>query len=129
MKNRPTCFTSDGSSLLFFLKGDYVLIVPQTVTCADMLGRFQPTLMLSPCEIASCFRLPEHFVRELVKNGSVVSVRVGRRILVNAESVKRYLNTGVPQGASPETNAPSQAAKPTAPSGGKLAPISLKSHC
>ena len=81
---------------------------------------YKPPLMLSPVETAERFNLPQHFVREIAANGSVVSIRAGRRILINAESVERYLTTGEPQGAVPAAeNVP-------APSGGRIAPIPLK---
>lgn len=81
---------------------------------------YKPPLMLSPVETAERFNLPQHFVRELAANGSVVSIRAGRRILINAESVERYLTTGEAQGAvTAAENVP-------APSGGRIVPIPLK---
>ena len=81
---------------------------------------YKPPLMLSPVETAERFNLPQHFVREIAANGSVVSIRSGRRILINAESVERYLTTGEPQGAVPAAeNVP-------APSGGRIVPVPLK---
>lgn len=44
-------------------------------------------------EIAEMYRLPMHFVRALVNNGEVVAVRVGNKILVNADRFGEYLNT------------------------------------
>ena len=82
---------------------------------------YKPPLMLSPVETAERFNLPQHFVREIVANGSVVSIRAGRRILINAESVERYLTTGEAQGSS----VPKSEHIP-APSGGRIMPIPLK---
>ena len=80
---------------------------------------YKPPLMLSPVETAERFNLPQHFVREIVTNGSVVSIRAGRRILINAESVERYLTTGEAQGAVPAAeNVP-------APSGRQIAPVQV----
>lgn len=48
---------------------------------------------------AQILKLPVHFMRAAVANGDVVSVRAGRKFLVNIDSVIAFLNTGVPQGA------------------------------
>lgn len=56
--------------------------------------------MLTVRETAERFKLPVHFVRACVGDGSFVSVRAGRKFLVNAESVTAFLSTGKPQGAT-----------------------------
>lgn len=56
--------------------------------------------MESITKTAELFKLPVHFVRAAVANGDVVSVRAGRKILVNLDSLAAFLNTGKPQGAS-----------------------------
>lgn len=55
--------------------------------------------MLTIREVAELFKLPLHFVRSCVGDSSFVSVRAGRKFLVNAESVTAFLSTGKPQGA------------------------------
>ncbi len=49
---------------------------------------------------ADIYGLPVHAVRMMVANGDVVSIRVGKKILVNVDSLTEFLNTGVPQGAA-----------------------------
>lgn len=49
---------------------------------------------------AELFKLPIHFIRAAVTNGNVVSVRAGRKFLVNIDSVTAFLSTGKPQGAA-----------------------------
>lgn len=56
--------------------------------------------MLTVRETAERFKLPVHFVRACVGDGSFVSVRAGRKFLVNAESVTAFLSTGIPQGVA-----------------------------
>lgn len=46
--------------------------------------------------------LPVHFVRVCVARGDVVSVKAGRKILINVDSFRRYLETGIPQGTPPK---------------------------
>lgn len=43
-------------------------------------------------QIAEIYNLPVHFVRSLVNSGEVVAVRVGNKILVNADKFGEYLN-------------------------------------
>lgn len=39
--------------------------------------------------------LPVHFIRECVKRGDVVAVQAGsKKIFINADSLRRYLNGG-----------------------------------
>ena len=71
--------------------------------------------MLTIKETAELFKLPVHFVRLCASNGSFVSVRAGRKFLINKESVTTFLNTGKPQGAAPQLE--------TAP---RITPISLR---
>lgn len=56
--------------------------------------------MESISNTAALFHLPVHFVRSAVANGDIVSVRAGRKILVNLDSLAAFLNTGKPQGAA-----------------------------
>ncbi len=58
-------------------------------------------------------------IRQWAKDGSIISVCAGRKILVNAESVRRYLETGIPQGISAAPKAENQ-------SGGRISAIPLK---
>lgn len=78
--------------------------------------------MLTIKETKVRYGLHECFVRRMVADGCVVSIRSGRKILVNAASVTRYLETGLPQGTAP--------AAQTSVSGGekmsRIAPISLR---
>lgn len=66
------------------------------------------------------YGLSPHFVRRCVANGDVVSVRAGRKILINADSMTAFLNTGVPQGAVCWEAAPRTENTP------RIAPISLR---
>lgn len=100
------------------------MILPQSKLYETRGGGFEPPMMLSPVEVASRFRLPEHFVRELVRNGSVVSVRAGRRILINVDSVQAYLETGISQGSLSENEV--QMEDVAISSNGRLAPIQTK---
>lgn len=50
-------------------------------------------LMLGIKETAEMYGLPVHFVRALVNNGDVTAIRVGRKILVNADKFCEYLNS------------------------------------
>ncbi|MBD5129228.1 MAG: helix-turn-helix domain-containing protein [Ruminococcaceae bacterium] len=67
---------------------------------------------------AEILGLSVHFVRTAVANGDVVSVRAGRKILVNVDSFRRYLETGIPQGTPPQAASQTE----TAP---RIMPISL----
>ena len=78
-------------------------------------------IMLTINETVKQFNLPEYFVRQCVKNGDVVSIFAGRKILINAESLSRYLTTGIPQG-----QAPKEETKKEALSGGRFTPIPVK---
>lgn len=49
--------------------------------------------MLRITDIAEMYGLPVHFVRTLVNNGEVVAVRVGNKILVNAEKFGEFLDS------------------------------------
>ncbi len=64
------------------------------------------------------YNLPPHFVRRCVANGDVVSVRAGRKILINADSMTAFLSTGIPQG-TPQV-APQDKTAP------RIAPIPLR---
>lgn len=80
--------------------------------------------MLTIRETAELFKLPVHFVRQSISNGSIVSVCAGRKFLVNAESVTAFLSTGKPQGAAVNTTESSRRSDgETAP---RIAPISLR---
>lgn len=50
--------------------------------------------MLTIAEVAKLTGLPEHFIRTAVNDGRIVSVRAGRKILINYEKFIEYLNTG-----------------------------------
>lgn len=39
-------------------------------------------------------------IYRMVADGSIVSIRAGRKILINYNSVLAYLSTGIPQGAA-----------------------------
>lgn len=80
--------------------------------------------MLTIRETAELFKLPVHFVRACVGDGSFVSVRAGRKFLVNAESVMAFLSTGKPQGAAANTTENSRRSdEKTVP---RVTPISLR---
>lgn len=74
--------------------------------------------MLTIRETAELFNLPIHFVRQKVGSGEVVSVRAGRKFLVNAESVSEFLRTGQPQGTTK--------AAPKSETVSRIMPISLR---
>lgn len=76
--------------------------------------------MLTIRETAELFKLPVHFVRACAGDGRFVSVRAGRKFLVNADSVTEFLETGIPQGA---TSAKAALQTKTTP---RIAPISLR---
>lgn len=59
---------------------------------------FVPPLMLTVDETAARFQIAKHFVRQCAANGSIVVIHAGRKLLINASSVERFLNTGEPQG-------------------------------
>lgn len=46
-------------------------------------------------ETAEIFRLPEYFIRQLVKSGKVIAINSGRKIFVNVEKFAELLNTNV----------------------------------
>ena len=46
-------------------------------------------------ETAEIFKLPEYFVRQLVKSGKVIAIKSGRKIFVNVEKFAELLNTSV----------------------------------
>ena len=80
--------------------------------------------MLTVRETAERFKLPVHFVRACVRDSSFVSVRAGRKFLVNAESVTAFLSTGKPQGAAAnDRKSSSRSDGETAP---RVTPISLR---
>lgn len=64
--------------------------------------------------------LTVHAMRMAVANGDVVSIRVGRKILVNIDSVIAFLNTGIPQGAASAKAAPQTETAP------RITPIPLR---
>lgn len=68
--------------------------------------------------------LTVHAMRMAVANGDVVSIRVGKKILVNVNSLIEFLNTGVPQGtaAHPAENS-RRSTEDYAP---RISPISLR---
>lgn len=72
---------------------------------------------------AEILGLSVHFVRTAVANGDVVSVRAGRKILVNVDSFRRYLETGIPQGAAANTTENSRRSTENEP---RITPISLR---
>lgn len=80
--------------------------------------------MLTVRETAERFKLPVHFVRSCVGDGSFVSVRAGRKFLVNAESVTAFLNTGVPQGTAATTT--ESARRSDVETARRVTPISLR---
>ncbi len=74
-------------------------------------------------------RIPEiisgvtvHAARVMVANRDVVSIRVGRKILVNVNSLVEFLNTGIPQGGVAVSNSSrsTESGKP------RIAPIPLR---
>ena len=46
-------------------------------------------------ETAEIFKLPEYFIRQLVKSGKVIAIKSGRKIFVNVEKFAELLNTSV----------------------------------
>lgn len=48
--------------------------------------------MLGIRETAQLFGLPQHFVRQLVIKGEIISVKAGNRYLVNCDKLVEYLN-------------------------------------
>ena len=46
-------------------------------------------------ETAEIFKLPEYFIRQLVKNGKVIAISSGRKTFVNVEKFAELLNTNV----------------------------------
>ncbi len=66
--------------------------------------------------------LTVHAMRVLVANGDVVSIRVGRKILVNLDSVAEFLKTGIPQGRA-VGNISSRSTESNAP---RISPIPLR---
>lgn len=51
--------------------------------------------MVTIKETAEIFKLPEYFVRQLVKSGRVTAIKSGRKIFVNVEKFAELLNTSV----------------------------------
>lgn len=80
------------------------------------IPRMEP---IKPAAVIS--NMPVHALRMMVANGDVVSVRVGRKILVNMDSLIAFLNTGIPQGGAAHREAAPQIE--TAP---RVLPISLR---
>lgn len=80
--------------------------------------------MLTIREVAELFKLPLHFVRSCVGDGSFVSVRAGRKFLVNAESVTAFLSTGKPQGAAANDRECSR--RSDGETASRITPISLR---
>lgn len=64
--------------------------------------------------------LAECLIRRMVADGSIVSIRAGRKILINYDSVRAYLSTGIPQGAASQQAAPQTETAP------RIAPIPLR---
>lgn len=73
---------------------------------------------IKPAAVIS--NMPVHALRMMVANGDVVSIRAGRKILVNMDSLIAFLNTGIPQGAA------SQQAAPQIETAPRIAPIPLR---
>lgn len=46
-------------------------------------------------ETAEIFKLPEYFIRQLVKSGKVIAINSGRKIFVNVEKFAELLNTNM----------------------------------
>ena len=46
-------------------------------------------------DTAEIFKLPEYFVRQLVKSGKVIAIKSGRKIFVNVGKFAELLNTNV----------------------------------
>lgn len=46
-------------------------------------------------ETAEIFKLPEYFVRQLVKSGKVIAIKSGRKIFVNLGKFAELLNTNM----------------------------------
>lgn len=76
--------------------------------------------MLTIRETAERFRLPVYFIRKCVGEGNFVSVRAGRKFLINTDSVTEFLETGIPQGAASAKAAPQSETAP------RISPISLR---
>lgn len=57
-----------------------------------MTTDFTPPRMETIKTTASLLNLPEHFIRQKVKNGEIVAVRAGRRFLVNVDKLVEFLN-------------------------------------
>ena len=51
-------------------------------------------IMKSVCSTAELLNLPIHFVRNLVKLNKISYVMAGKKVLINIESVLKYLNDG-----------------------------------
>lgn len=63
-------------------------------------------VMLTVDEAAKTFNLAKHFVRQSAANGNIVAIHAGRKLLINAQSLQQYLNTGIPQGHIIDTEQP-----------------------
>ncbi len=48
--------------------------------------------MLGIKETSQLFGLPQHFIRQLVIKGEIISVKAGNRYLVNCDKLIEYLN-------------------------------------
>ena len=48
--------------------------------------------MMTIKETAQLFNLPEYFVRRKALDGEIVTIRAGRKILVNVDKLAEYLN-------------------------------------
>lgn len=79
--------------------------------------------MLTVKETEVRYKLHGYFVRRMVADGCVVSIRSGRKILINAASVTRYLETGIPQGTAVSSPESRRSDEKNAP---RIAPISLR---
>lgn len=82
-------------------------------------GRNVPQMEPIP-KAAVILNLPVHALRVMVANGDVVSVRAGRKFLVNLDSAIAFLSTGIPQGAA------STKAAPQPKTAARISPISLR---
>ncbi len=76
--------------------------------------------MLTIKEVKVRYDLHEYLVRRMVADSCVVYIRSGRKILVNAASVTRYLETGIPQGVASAKAAPQTETAP------RISPIPLR---
>lgn len=78
-------------------------ITTQNSTIADPSEQSAPFIvprMETIAKAAEISNIPIHAVRVMVANGDVVSIRAGRKFLVNMDSLIAFLNTGIPQGTA-----------------------------